>query len=146
METTMNKETGTNTSQQNDGREVRRKIVKKLKPTIIALLALCWMSHFGSTSMSNAERRNRDEAIRDAMQYDMLTNGTAFGAYASSGANIVQRWANVSNQDEQKRQEEDHGRAVNFFFLVAFTGLGAFFLAAPKGKQMVETYIENGIK
>ena len=127
------------------GCETRRRIVKNAKVLMVVGLALAWMVELGGEVRSGLERNLERAFVNDSMKLDLQSGGTAIGVYPSSQSDILSRWGGVVQNDQRKWREEDSARTFNWIVLVALSaGVGYLFLA-PKGRQVVEDYIESGV-
>jgi hypothetical protein len=127
------------------GRETRRKFVNMARVIFVVGLALSWLTELGGEAVSNHERNISRMYISDSMLSDLQAGGTVFGAVPSMRNDIHSLWGREALDDERLWHDEDNARAFNWLVLMAISAGAGYLFIAPKGKAIVEEYIENGV-
>lgn len=126
--------------------QIRQRFVRRARVVTIVALALAWMVELGGDALSAQQIGERSTFLRDSLNWDLQTGGTPIGGYPSSRVDIISRWSKVVKDDEDQSIKEIVQRLCNWLALLLCTGGAGYLFLVPKGKVLVEDYIENGVQ
>lgn len=125
---------------------IRQRFVRRARVVTVIALALAWMVELGGDALSAHQIGERSAFIKDSLNWDLQTGGTAIGVYPSSRVDIISRWTKVIKDDEDQSIKEIMQRMCNWLTLLLCTSGAGYLFLVPKGKALVEDYIENGVQ
>jgi hypothetical protein len=122
----------------------RQTIVKTTKiGLVIAFIYLC-IGHTADHGLRNTSDQLNDALVREKLEYDLATRGTANGAYTESPNQIMNEDLPRIYAQNNRDQKESDANGASTLLLFGVGGAIAWMLFSRKGIATVGNYIDTG--
>ncbi|MGH2506563.1 MAG: J domain-containing protein [Ktedonobacteraceae bacterium] len=122
----------------------RQTIVKATKiGLVVAFIYLC-IGHTADHSLRTNSNYLNDALVREKLQYDLATHGTANGAYAQSPDQIASQDLPLVYAQNSRDQRESDANGLSTLLLFGVGGAIGWMLFSRKGTAAVGDYIDSG--
>lgn len=126
------------------GKIRRGKALVYSKYAIAAILACLWMGKCTNNQWENASRAQEAADWKARWEYQLQTQGTAFGSYAIDPRVLEGQAKDEAERLKQKWSQEDFDRNTGLVLLWVLTGGGAWLAFASRPKAVFGKWVDTG--